>query len=405
MEQLEEKRRQIFNLGLVSLFNDLSSEVVIRVLPLYLIIVVQASVFGVGIIEAIAESTATLGKLLSGYYSDRQMKRKPLIFAGYALSVLSRPLILFQPTLVVVSLSRFLDKIGKSVRTPARDALIADLSDSENRGRNFGINRALDTLGAVIGLLGVYAFLRLARLNDALALKTILAWACGIGFATLIVLGLGVKEMPPKHLAQSKILKLSLMGLDLRIRFYLVIGLFFALASSSDAFIIVRFKEIGLSMGTIFLILAGFNIVSASTAFYLGHLSDKRGRKIFLTMGWLIYAFVYFFFSLSQSTPLLIAVFLFYGLFYSLTDGIEKALVADFAQGEQKGQTYGWLGLIQGLAVIPANLIFASLYEKMGSAWAFRSSAVFAMGGILLLVFFNPQSVKFNPQGLKREVL
>jgi len=394
MFEMNEKRREVFNLGLVSLFNDLSSEVVIRVLPLYLIVVIRTTFIGIGVVEAIAESTATLGKLFSGYYSDKKGRRKPLIFLGYGLSVISRPLILLQPTLVVTSLSRFADKIGKSIRTPPRDALIADLSAAGDRGRNFGINRALDTLGAVMGLACVFVFLHFNHSTESTALKTILNWACGIGAATLVVLWFGVKEPPRENLIHQKKLHLSFSSLDRRIRYYLFIGFFFALATSSDAFIIVRLRELGFSIGNIFLILTGFNIVSASTAFSLGKLSDLRGRKNLLMAGWAIYAAAYFIFGFSHSLVIFTIVFLVYGLFYSLTDGIEKALIADFVSEDQRGQAYGWLGLVQGLAVIPANLIFASIYQKIGADWAFRSSAIFALIGIVSLSFLNPRKEK-----------
>jgi MFS family permease len=383
------KKLQVLNLGLVSLFNDLSSEVIMRVLPLYLLTIVHASIVGIGTVEAIADSTATFGRIFSGFYSDKGGKRKPWIFFGYALSVFSRPLLLIT-TLGAAEGARFLDKVGKSVRTAPRDALIAELSDKSNRGKNFGINRALDTLGAVLGLLGVYVFLEFSPMEDKTALKYILAGASVVGLLALGVLFL-VKEPIQQKVIKAKIFHFSWTTLDRDLKRYLFVAFFFALASSSDAFIILRAHDLNFSTKSLFLTLASFNIVSASTAYSLTKLSDSKGRKSLLFVGWSIYTGVYFLFGLHDLTkPAFILVLLLYGLFYAFTDGVEKALIADFEVGERKGEAYGWLGLVQGLAIIPANLVFAIMYQKLGSQFAFWSSAGVAVVGLILFAFFKP---------------
>ena len=333
---------------------------------------------------------AILGKLAAGYFSDKWQRRKPFVVAGYGLSVLSRPLLLISGSVIGVASSRFLDKVGKSIRTAPRDALIADLSDESNRGRNFGFHRALDTIGAVLGLAVVcmFLFLRSASMTDKTALWWILAAAGVVGVLTLPLLLAFIQE-PPKKTDLKKSPKLSFKTLDGRLKKYLIISLFFALANSSDAFLIVRAKELGFSLLQIFLILTAFNVVAVPSYAGLADLSDHMDRKILLALGWLIYAATYFVMGWKNLSPVLfVLAMLVYGLYYGLTDGVEKAMVADF-QGENKGQAFGWLALVQGFGVIPANLLFALIYEKMGSASAFAFSGSMAVIGVLGLAFFN----------------
>jgi MFS family permease len=392
-EQLE--KRNIVGLGLVSLFNDLSSEVISRVLPLYILAVVGSSFVGVGVVEAIAEATSILGKLISGYFSDHLKLRKPMVMAGYALSVVSRPLLVIAPTLAGVSVARFFDKAGKAVRTPARDALIADMSHEHNRGKNFGINRALDTLGAVIGLVAVIVFLRATGESDSRGLRIIILAASAAGVLALFVLGAAVKEPSTRKALKRSDIRIGWGVLDSRLRYYLVIASFFALASSSDAFLVVRAKQFGFSLQKILFMLVIFNLVAALTSVRLSKLSDKVGRKVMLMAGWLIYTLAYFIFGLSNlSSKEFFMTMVLYGFFYSFTEGVEKALVADFEAGPRKGLAYGWLGLVQGVCIIPANLVFAYLYQDAGGHWAFWLSGAFALIGVIMLAFFKLQPME-----------
>jgi MFS family permease len=384
------KTRDVISLGVVSFFNDLSSEVIARVLPLYLLTVVHTSVMGIGFVEAIADGTAVFAKLFAGLYSDRLKRRKPFVFAGYAISVLSRPLIVVAPILSVVSISRFLDKVGKGVRTAPRDALVADLSTENNRGFHYGITRSLDTLGAVLGLAVVAIVLTYtpATVLPGVVLRQILLWASVVGIFALIVLWLGVSEAPMQA-AQNvkKQLSFSFDGIDSRLRFYLFIAFIFALASSSDAFIIVRAKEFGLSLRDIFLVLSGFNIISAVSAYYLSDLSDRLGRKMLLASGWFIYAISYGIFGMASLTlSQFIIAACCYGLFYGLTDGVEKAMVADFEGEQNKGKAFGLLGFVNGVGIIPANLIFGYFYKSSGFQVSFWFSGGLALIGAVLLL-------------------
>jgi len=381
-------------LGVVSLLNDLSSEVIARVLPLFLMSIVNTTFVGIGFVEAVSEATSILGKLFSGYFSDKMRQRKPFIVGGYALSVISRPLLLFTGTLAAVVSSRFLDKVGKSIRTAPRDAFIADLSDEHTRGLNFGIHRALDTVGAVLGLAGVALFLYLKPMTDNLALWWILAFAAVAGLLSLPVLFIFIHDPPAKKTELKKNPQLSLKNLNPDLRTYLLIAFFFALASSSDAFLVIRARELGFSLIQIFLILVAFNIVSVPSYVGLASLSDRLGRKIILILGWLIYVSSYFFFGLQGLKPTFFVIgMLFYGLYYGFTDGVEKALIADFESGENKGQAFGWLAVVQGVGVIPANLLFGLIYQKIGVTQAFWFSGSMALIGVLGLSFFNPKKL------------
>lgn len=386
--------KQVLGLGLVSFFNDLSSEVLTRVLPLYMLAVLNSSLMGVGLIEAISEGTVVLANLLSGFYSDRISRRKPFIFAGYALSVFSRPLILWGPVHhAIVGVARFLEKLGKGIRTAPRDAMIADLSDRTNRGGHFGINRALDTFGAVVGLAGVAAFLWLNPMSEKEGLTVLIKISGVVGVMALVVLWFGVKESRRAVTPIEKTADLSLKGLDEPLKRYLVIAFFFALASSSDAFLIVRAKGLGFGLVGIFLILSVFNVFSAVSAYQLSRLSDKVGRKIMLLSGWIIYFISYVFFGFGFLSPATFVVVLcVYGLFYGFTDGVEKALIADFESKSGKATAYGWINLVRGIGVVIANLLFAEAYEKRGHQLAFWLSAFFALIGVVLLYFFRPHT-------------
>jgi MFS family permease len=405
MDEERQNTRRVFWLGMVSFFNDLSSEVVGRVLPLYLILVVNTSMAGVGLIEAISEGTAIFARLFTGYFSDRIARRKPFIFGGYTLSVLSRPLILISPTIPAIAMARFADRVGKGIRTPPRDALVADLSNERNRGHHFGILRGLDTLGAVLGSLGIALFLQTKLQADEVALRQVLWIASSAGVLALFVLWFGVSEPQRKAFVSGlKFPSLSFKGLDRRLQYYLVVAFLFALATSSDAFLIVKARERGFTISEIFFILTGLNIVAAISSYFLSKLSDTWGRKKMLIIGWTLYAACYFLFGLTAlSSQAFIAIICVYGLFYGFTEGAEKALIADFTTDpEKRGQAYGWLGLVMGLGIIPANLVFGLIYQRAGAAYAFWFSALFAILGVLALLKLklheiqNSRSSKFT---------
>jgi MFS family permease len=380
--------RVVVALGVVSFFNDLSSEVIARILPIFLLLAVKTSFVGIGIIEAIAEGTSVFAKLFAGVYSDRISKRKPFVFAGYALSVLSRPLIVLFPTLTLIGVSRFFDKVGKGIRTAPRDALISDLSSSHNRGFHYGITRSLDTLGAVLGLGTVALYLTFIPevQPDILVLKKILIAASIAGVLALFVLWFGVYEPKSTKMMPKKI-SFALVNLDKRLKYYLVIAIILALASSSDAFIIVRARELHFTLRNIILLLTAFNLVSAASAYYLSELSDRVGRKGMLILGWILYAASYFTFGLtSLSIASFCSAVCLYGLFYGLTDGVEKAMVADFETDNNKGVAFGFLGLVNGLGIIPANLVFGYLYKNNGATLAFWTSGVLAFVGACMLL-------------------
>lgn len=380
-------RRTVVQLGFVSFFNDISSEVMGRILPLYLTVVVGSSVIGVGVVEAISEATNVFARILSGHLSDRYQRRKPWVFGGYALSVISRPFIVLFPGVFMAALARFFDRVGKGIRTSPRDALIADLSDETNRGYNFGIGRFLDSMGAVFGLACVALVLQSFGQDEKAGLTLIVTLAAAIGFLALLVL-IFIKE-PQSQRKVTKRVKLSFSQLDIRVKRYLLVTLVLSLAMSSDAFLVLRMHELGFSIPQISLVFLTFNLIVAISALYLGKRSDTFGRKELLVIGWIIYVIVYLALGFQLSDGALILTVLFYGFFYGFTEGVEKALIADLAPSESRGQTFGWLGLVQGLGLLMANLMFATIYYNLGPSVAFWTSSVLALIGVILLHRFN----------------
>jgi MFS family permease len=384
---LKTNKRQIITIGFVSLFNDLSSEVVTRVLPLLLISVIKTSVFWVGAVEAVTEATGLLSRLAAGWFSDRKGKRKPFVFWGYALSVACRPLLIFTATAPLVSAVRFLERLGKGLRTAPRDAMIASYASAHDRGWAFNIHRALDTAGAVLGLLCVGIFLTITRGTDEYLLRHALLIAALAGGMALVILVIFVRE-PTNHspaadpAEKTKNLLHSWRGIDPQLRKYFILSSIFALALSSDSFIILRARELGMSLSAVFFILAAFNLVSVISGALLSRFSDRRGRRLSLGLGWALYSLCYFGFALhTRGNATFIALWILYGLFYGLTEGAEKALVADLAPDKKRGQAYGWLAVIAGLGAIAANLGFAIIYQRFGSSTAFACSAVLALIG------------------------
>lgn len=382
-------QRNILMIGLVSFFNDLSSEVIGRLLPIFLVVVSQASVMSVGLIEGVADATTVFARIAAGRLSDQWQKRKPLVIFGYFMSVACRPLILIFPFTNVIAITRFIDRLGKGIRTPARDALISDISNKQTRGAFFGINRFLDSLGASLGLSVVAYYLFQTQDSQTDALMKIMGVAAAVGFLALIVLIFGVKELSKKPVTKSST-QFGFVNLDVKLKKYLGVAFVFSLASSSDAFLILRAKDLGMTLAEICLLFAVWNILAAVGSYYLSALSDTKGRKVMLMWGWSVYVICYFGFGMESLTvqffPFLMC---FYSLFYAFTEGVEKALLADLSQPEMKAYSYGWLGLVNGLGLIPGNLIFSMIYERVGVSYSFWFSGALALLGVLLLSQFE----------------
>jgi MFS family permease len=370
-----------------SFLADVSSEMILTLLPLFLTNVLKAPATFIGLIEGMAETTASLLKIASGWLSDRLRQRKWLAVAGYALSAIAKPFLYIASSWAGVFMVRFTERVGKGIRTAPRDALIADSVDERQRGRAFGLHRAGDTSGAVVGL--VLALLVVLIMQaDALTLSQSTFYMLVI-FSTIpailavIVLAVGAQDIPIRAAAQR--VHLHFRALNPRFRSFLVIVLLFTLGNSADAFLILRAQERGLNIAGVLGMLIAFNLVYAVLSGPAGALSDRIGRRRLITFGWLAYALLYVGFALAQHNWQIAALYVLYGVYYASVEGTARALVADLVSPEQRGVAYGYYNAAVGLAALPASLLAGVLWQTIGPAAPFIAGAVLALSAVILL--------------------
>lgn len=390
----------VLALGVVSFFNDLSSEMIYPLLPLFLTAVLAAGPSALGIIEGVAESTASLLKLVSGIWSDRLRRRKPPVVAGYALASAARPLIGLAGSWTTVLALRFADRVGKGLRTSPRDALIADITEPEQRGRAYGIQRALDHAGAVAGPLVAAAALGLAGLSLP---QVFLLAALPAGVAVAIVLfAVGEPRRHEQAATDAEATPASVAGAppgprSLGRPFYSLIGAFviFTLGNSTDAFLLLRLSEAGASAATVAALWSALHVVKALGTYAGGMLSDRAGRRPMMLAGWLVYAAVYAGFALADGTATLTVLFVAYGLYFGLTEPVEKAWVSELVPGRLRGTAFGVYHAAVGLSALPASIVFGLLWQAFGAPAAFLTGAALAALATLVL-FLVPERI---PEG------
>ena len=375
-------QQNIFFLGLVSLFTDISSEMIYPLLPVFLISVLGVGPTFVGLVEGVAEATASFLKLFSGWISDRWQERKFLVVSGYTLSTLIRPLVAAATAGWQVLFIRFLDRVGKGVRTSPRDALIADSAPASEHGRAFGFQRALDHAGAVIGPL--IAFFFLTFLPQQYRTLFLLAYIPGIIALILLILGVKEKKAADPGLSSPRF-QLTLRPFDRRFKIYLLIIILFSLGNSSDAFLILKAQEAGVSVSLLPILWAVLHISKSLSATPGGMLSDRYGRRKMILAGWVLYGGVYFGFASAQSSQTVWLLFAVYGLFYGLTEGGERALVANLVPTHLRGTAYGLFHFSIGLSTLPASLLMGFLWEALSPQAAFSFGAILALLAAVLL--------------------
>lgn len=380
--------RNVVLLGVTSFFADVSGEMIYPLVPIFLTGTLGAPVAVVGLIEGIAESTASLVKLASGWISDRVGRRMPLVISGYGFAAIGKLILALATIWPVVLFARFVDRFGKGVRGSPRDALIADSTLPELRGRAFGLHRSLDTAGAVIGpLLGLAL---VALLDDRLRLVFLIA--AMPGFISVLCLTM-VKDPTPAERAPSSStpgLVPALRGIDARLKLFLVASLVFALGNSSDIFLILRAKDLGMSTTAVVLAYVVYNFVFMSVAFPAGILSDRLGRKNIFVFGLVIFAAVYAGFAVANDPVYLWPLFAVYGLYIATTDGVSKALITDLAPRERRASALGAYGMLTGLATLLASVVAGVLWDTVGASAPFIMGAAAAILSAVLLVLVIP---------------
>lgn len=378
--------RNVYALALVSFLTDVSSEMIYPLLPAFITTVLGAGPGFVGAIEGAAESTAALLKLASGWWSDRVRRRKPLVVIGYTIASLMRPLIAIAQSATQVLLIRVSDRVGKGLRNSPRDALIAESVHPSIRGRAFGFHRSADNAGGVVGPL--LAFLALTYYHDAL--RTVFWLAAIPGLLAVIVVIVGPREVKRAHPAPEAKPDLSQpMGG----RFWAVLGVVFVftLGNSTDAFLLLRAAQLGVPVMLAPILWAVLHVVKTASGTPGGTLSDKIGRRPVLIAGWVWYAAIYLLFAMASQAWHAWALFAAYGIYFGLTEGAERALVADIVPAARRGAAFGWYYLAVGIGALPASLIFGWLWDRSGAHTAFIFGAVLALIAAIGLLTVVPR--------------
>jgi len=376
----------VFFLGVVSLLTDVSSEMIFTLVPFFLSNVLGAATTIIGLIGGLSESTDAIFRIFSGWFSDRVKKRKPLAILGYSISTLAKPFMYLASTWGAVLAIRFSDRVGKGIRTSPRDALVADSVSLGERGRGFGLHRAMDTTGAVLGLALAAVIIYLVQGRGlALSLKTY-QWLVLVGIvpavlAVLVLLffvherksSLGARQLP----------RIGFAGFSTRFKLFLAIMAVFTLGNSSDFFVILRAQNLGSSVLYITLMLVLFNITYAVTALPAGVLSDRLGRRRVIALGWAIYGLVYLGFALASSLWQVWLLFACYGVYYGMAEGVARAFVADLVPAEKRGTAYGLYHGVVGVTLLPASLIAGWLWQAISPAAPFYFGAALAFLAML----------------------
>src|ERR1035437_7858765 len=389
--------KAVVRLGWVSFLTDVSSEMIVPLLPAFLATLSGVPAMALGWIEGVAETTASFAKIVSGRLTDRAKAKKPLVFLGYGLSSLARPIIGLAPSWRAIVLIRFVDRIGKGVRTAPRDTMIANAAPPGRRGAAFGLHRGFDNAGAVLGPLVAAELVGWIGLS----LRSVFLLAAIPAALSLLMLAFGVKETTEEKIS-SKVKEeeggagRGVPDLPLPPLFWRAAWLiaFFTLAASSDTFLLLKAKEIGISAGWLPVIWAFSNAVKSGFSMWGGGLSDRFGRRRLMFAAWTLYAACYAGFAFVSSAWPLVALVGVYSLYYSLSEGTEKALVADLVPAEVRGRAFGWMNGLTGFAALPASVGFGFLWQHAGSRTAFLTGAAIAgiaAAGLLVLQFPRPR--------------
>lgn len=380
--------RNVFVLGLVSFLTDVSSEMTITLLPLFLANVLGVKTAYIGLIEGVAEATSSLFKIFSGWFSDKVRRRKFLVEIGYGLSAFSKPFLGVVSHWGEALFIRFADRVGKGIRTSPRDALLADSALEKRRGRAFGFHRAMDTGGAVVGLgaaaLIIYLSQRAGLLLSRATYQTIVLVAIVPAFVAVALVWLFVRER--RAAEPEERLSLGFRGLDRRFKIFLFIIVIFTLGNSSDAFLTLRAQNVGLSVLEIALMLVAFNLIYAAVSVPTGVLSDRLGRRRLIAFGWGAYGLIYLGFALARSPWQVWALYALYGLYYGAAEGVSRALVADLVPSGQRATAYGLYHAAVGLTALPASFIAGVLWQAISPAAPFIFGAGLALLSTFLLL-------------------
>jgi MFS family permease len=397
--------KNIYMMGLVSLFTDLSSQMIYPLIPEFLTRI-GASKSLIGLIEGVADGTAALVRIVGGRLSDKFKKRRLFVFIGYGLSTIAKPFLFFAHHWGVVFTVRFLDRAGKGVRVPARDALVSDSVEPSRKGYAFGFHRGMDRLGGAGGPL--LAMLVLSQTHDNLRMVFLLS----VVPAAIAVMLIGkVREVAPVSQVIGEFRR-EQKAISRSFALFVLSVVIFTLGNSSNAFLILKAREVGLSAAGIPLIWLTYNVVCSLSSPLFGHFSDWIGRKPVIFISFLVYGAIYAGFGLTSRLPVsrqLLAVWILfacYGLYYGLSEGVFRAYIADLAECEKRATAFGLFNTAVGVTLIPASIIFGALWDKFSSSVAFLAAAALALvaGAVFLATQGGLGGVGHGSRGIKPTV-
>lgn len=374
--------KNAFFTGLTSFFTDTSTKMVYSVMPLFLLSI-GASKTTISLIEGIAESTASLLKAISGYWSDKIGKNKPFMIIGYGITAIITPLYALTRIPIQILFFRFFERIGKGLRAAPRDSLISGSIKKNEAGKTFGFQKAMDNSGAIVGPLITFLLLSIFPLNYSyiFLLATIPAI---LGVLTIIIF---IKEAKAEKKETTN--KISLKLLPKKFYFFLIIIFVFTLGNSADALLLVKTSETGIDKSYIPFVYMIFNTVSVLLAIPIGKLSDRIGREKLIILGFIVYAIVYYFFGRFNSINVFIFLFMLYGFYSALTDGSQKAMISDIVSKDLKGTGFGIYHAVLGITLLPASLIAGLLYDKVNSNAPFYFGSIMALIATILMIIFT----------------
>ena len=378
----------IFFIGLISFFTDISTEMVYPLIPLYLVSVFGATPALVGIIEGIAESLASLLKVFSGYLTDRFQKKKAIAFSGYSAGLLYKFALIFASSWTGILAARVIDRIGKGVRTAPRDVLVSESADKDNMGKAFGLHKALDMFGAALGILITYFIIRGSQ--GSYNYKNIFALSMIPAVLGLCMFLFVKQKTVIREAKKSEPFWKNINKMDSQLKLYLLVVFLFTLGHSSNAFLVLKAKTAGFDDASVILLFFVYHITASVLSMPLGKLSDKIGRKNLLVPGYVTFALCYFGFAFAGSKLTLGTVFVVFGLYTAMITGVERAFVAEIATPELKGTMLGLHSTVAGIALLPASVLAGLLWNMFGATVPFVFGAVMALiSAMLLLVFMK----------------
>ena len=384
--------RNIFLLGIVSLFTDLSSQMVFPLIPLFMVSVLGAGAYAVGIVEGAAETTASLLKVVSGYWSDKIKKRKPFVLFGYSISTITKPLFAFATVWYFVLFVRVIERIGKGLRTAPRDALVVESCDESVRGKAYGFHRAMDGIGSIFG--AVIAFFLL----PVLGYKNIFLFAFIPGIiAVFVILFIKEKNASLKKETKDISIKVSFRELSWNLRLFIIVSSIFALGHFGYAFLLLRANDIGLADNMAILLYVLFYVVYTICVIPFGILSDKIGRKPVLILGYLVFAITSIGLIFASNFYSLLLCFIIYGIFFAMIDGVQRAFVVDLAPKHLKATALGTFHTAIGLMALPGGLIAGLLWDKISPETTFIYGFVLAIISLLLFTFVKKPRKLYTP--------